>query len=127
MANKQLKTLTLPNVQGENITYDLCPDWENIDNRPSNPPIVDNISKLLDEKYKPVDKFTEQRKWVRKLCWFWDDEKEEKVCGILTTIDSDCGLSDRCPYWNDTTSNWFEHCEPVKPDDDIIYKGGNNE
>ena len=73
------------------------------------------------------DKFSEQRKWIGKLCWFWDDEKEEKVCGILTTIDSDCGLSDMCPYWNGTTSNWFEHCEPVKPDDTIIYKGGDNE
>lgn len=74
-----------------------------------------------------ADPYAEQRKWIGKLCWFWDDEKEEKVCGILTTIDSDCGLSDMCPYWNGTTSNWFEHCEPVKPDDNIIYKGDNNE
>ena len=68
------------------------------------------------------DLYAEQRKWIGKLCRFWD-EKEEKAFGILTTIDSDCGLSDMCPYWNDTTKNWFEHCEPLKPDDDIIYKG----
>lgn len=71
------------------------------------------------------DPYAEQRKWVGKLCWFWDEKEEEKVFGILTTIDSDCGLSDMYPYWNDTTKNWFEHCEPVK--DDIIYKGGDNE
>ena len=69
---------------------------------------------------KPSDPYAEQRKWIGKACWFWDEKEEEKVFGILTTIDSDCGLSDMCPYWNDTTKNWFEHCEPVK--DDIIYK-----
>lgn len=73
------------------------------------------------------DEYAEQRKWIGKVCKFWDGKEEEKVFGILTTIDSDCGLSDMCPYWNDTTKNWFEHCEPVKPDDDIIYKGGSNE
>lgn len=76
----------------------------------------------IPESYK-TDPYAEQRKWIGKLCRFWDEKEEEKVFGILTTIDSDCGLSDMCPYWNDTTKNWFEHCEPVKPDDDIIYKG----
>lgn len=82
--------------------------------------------KLEPEKCEtPADPYAEQRKWIGKLCRFWDEKEEEKVFGILTTIDSDCGLSDMCPYWNDTTKNWFEHCEPVK--DDIIYKGGDNE
>jgi oligoendopeptidase F len=77
--------------------------------------------KVKPEKCEtPVDSYAEQRKWIGKLCRFWDEKEEEKVFGILTTIDSDCGLSDMCPYWNDTTKNWFEHCEPVK--DDIIYK-----
>ena len=98
--------------------------------------LVDAVNGILDyaplemamkAEPKPADAYAEQRKWIGKACWFWDDEKEEKVCGILTTIDSDCGLSDMCPYWNGTTSNWFEHCEPVKPDDDIIYKGGDND
>ncbi len=90
-------------------------------------PKYNNNGVIEIPKKEPADPYAEQRKWIGKLCWFWDDEKEEKVCGILTTIDSDCGLSDMCPYWNGTTSNWFEHCEPVKPDDDIIYKGGDNE
>lgn len=71
---------------------------------------------------KMIDPYAEQRKWIGKACWFWDEKEEEKVFGILTTIDSDCGLSDMCPYWNDSTKNWFEYCEPVSPDDDIIYK-----
>ena len=82
--------------------------------------------KLEPEKCEtPADPYAEQRKWIGKLCRFWDEKEEEKVFGILTTIDSDCGLSDMCPYWNDTTKNWFKHCEPVK--DDIIYKGSDNE
>ena len=87
--------------------------------------IQNRITALDDPTYheaepEPADPYAEQRKWVGKACWFWDEKEEEKVFGILTTIDSDCGLSDMCPYWNDTTKNWFEHCEPVK--EDIIYK-----
>ena len=35
MANKILKTLTLPNAQGEPVTYELHPDWDNIENKPN--------------------------------------------------------------------------------------------
>ena len=34
MANKIMKTLTLPNEQGENVTYDLHPHWDNIEGKP---------------------------------------------------------------------------------------------
>lgn len=94
-------------------------------------PVVESRVSILEEHAhptattEPADPYAEQRKWIGKLCRFWDEKEEEKVFGILTTIDSDCGLSDMCPYWNDTTKNWFEHCEPVK--DDIIYKGSDND
>lgn len=90
-------------------------------------PEYNNKGVIEIPKKEPADPYAEQRKWIGKVCWFWDEEEEEKIFGILTTIDSDCGLSDMCPYWNGTTSNWFEHCEPVKPTDSIIYKGGDNE
>lgn len=35
MANKILKTLTLPNAQGEPVTYELHPEWDNIENKPN--------------------------------------------------------------------------------------------
>ena len=35
MANKILKTLTLPNAQGESVTYELHPEWDNIENKPN--------------------------------------------------------------------------------------------
>lgn len=86
-------------------------------------PEYNNKGVIEIPKKEPADPYAEQRKWIGKVCWFWDEEEEEKIFGILTTIDSDCGLSDMCPYWNGTTSNWFEHCEPVKPDSEIIYHG----
>lgn len=36
MANKILKTLTLPNAQGEPVTYELHPEWDNIEGKPEN-------------------------------------------------------------------------------------------
>lgn len=36
MANKILKTLTLPNAQGEPVTYELHPEWDNIEGKPDN-------------------------------------------------------------------------------------------
>ena len=30
-------------------------------------------------------------------------------------------------YYAKESGDWFPHCEPVKPDDDTIYKGGNDD
>ena len=74
--------------------------------------------KLEPEKCeKPVDPYAEQRKWVGKLCRCWDSDINDDVWGILQGIK------------NNKTEKYYlygigyEHCEPVKPDDDIIYKG----
>ena len=73
------------------------------------------------------DKFAEQRKWIGKLCKFWDDEDEGYVYEILIDIEDD---GSDYPYkMTDVDSeNWtmsYKHCEPVS--EDLIYKGGNNE
>ena len=39
MANKILKTLTLPNAQGEPVTYELHPEWDNIEGKPNSFPV----------------------------------------------------------------------------------------
>lgn len=74
------------------------------------------VLKLLDEKHKPVDRFAEQRKWVGKLCRCWDSDINDDIWGILQDIKD-----------NKTEKYYlygigYEHCEPVKPDDDIVYK-----
>lgn len=52
------------------------------------------------------------------MCKFWDNDDTQLWYGVLTKIDTDFGVGYSCngEYEYDT-------CEPVKPDDDIIYKG----
>lgn len=68
-------------------------------------------------KTEPTDPYAEQRKWIGKLCKCWDSDINDDVWGILQDIKD-----------NKTEKYYmygigYEHCEPVKPDDDIIFKG----
>lgn len=69
------------------------------------------------------DKFAEQRKWIGKLCWYKLCEGDTWKVGRLEKIqeNADAGY----PFVFDGLC--YKICEPVKPDDDIIYKGCNNE
>lgn len=77
------------------------------------------------------DKFAEQRKWIGKLCRFWNKtEYTDDLYGFLTDIVPTNKYKAEDNYFvpfKDEFGSFYEHCEPVKPDDDIIYKGGNNE
>lgn len=76
------------------------------------------------QKAEPADPYAEQRKWVGKVCWFWDNDNTNSSCGILTSIDTETFKE---PQFVCNDEYDYEHCEPVKPDDDIIYKGGDND
>lgn len=69
-----------------------------------------------------ADPYAEQRKWRGKLCKFWDDRDKPENC----VYDILCNIFDLhhedCPF-QCGNGEWYEYCEPVKPDDDIIYKG----
>ena len=72
----------------------------------------------LEDPDKPEhDQYAEQRKWIGKLCWFWDIYPEGRQLDILVDINADDTYT---PYETDTS--YFHSCEPVKPDDDVIYK-----
>lgn len=85
---------------------------------------IAELKKELQTRPENVqDRFAEQRKWVGKLCKFWFADAEHPTFGILDFVDAgphpepfhtDCGESEQ---------GWYPHCEPVKPDDDIIYRG----
>ena len=67
------------------------------------------------------DPYAEQRKWIGYVCRFWNnDDTQEFSYGVLTAIDTDFGVGYSC-----NGEYEYDNCEPVKPDDDIIYKGGN--
>lgn len=67
----------------------------------------------------PVDSYTEQRKWIGKLCWYKLCEEDTWKVGRLEKIqeNADAGY----PFVFDGLC--YKICEPVKPDDDIVYKG----
>ena len=66
----------------------------------------------------PVDPYTEQQKWIGKLCKFWDYDGEEKWFSTLEHIDKNS------PYPYCASGDWwYKHCEPVKPDSELIYHG----
>jgi hypothetical protein len=71
---------------------------------------------------EPADPYAEQRKWRGKLCKFWDDSDKPENCvyDVLYNI-FDLHHED-CPF-QCGNGEWYEYCEPVKPDSDIIYKG----
>ena len=71
-----------------------------------------------EKRETSVDPYAEQRKWMGKLCRFWDDDNAIKRFWILDNMDKDSIY----PY-HASGNCWYKHCEPVKPDDDIIYKG----
>ena len=68
------------------------------------------------EMVKQNDPYAEQRKWIGKLCRCWDSDINDDIWGILQDIKD-----------NKTEKYYlygigYEHCEPVKPNDDIIYQ-----
>ena len=85
--------------------------------------IVSVQEKLIDSRFvvetkheTPADPYAEQRKWIGKLCKFWDIDTDYLYYGPLTKI---CDFG---PYYYECNSGiCYAHCEPVK--DDIIYKG----
>ena len=84
----------------------------------------ENVQPVAETRPENVqDKFAEQRKCICKLCWFWHDDKTDKVVGILTGVFDE---ADR-PFERNIDQTLYKNCEPVKPDDDIIYQGGDNE
>lgn len=76
--------------------------------------------KKIGQGFKNLqDPYAEQRKWIGKLCWFWDENPEDKIVDGLSHID----ISNKHPYVMCDHQVHYKHCEPVKPNDDIIYKG----
>ena len=103
---------------------ELCDAVNTILSRTYTVPIEDIANVPQENKFDP---YAEQRKWIGKLCKFWFADAEHPTFGILDFVDAglhpepfhtDCGESEQ---------GWYPHCEPVKADSDIIYKGNDNE
>lgn len=77
-----------------------------------------NFAQLEVKENVQADPYAERRKWIGTLCKFWDYDGEEKWFSILEHIDKNS------PYSYCASGDWwYKHCEPIKPEDIIIYKG----
>ena len=82
-------------------------------------PVVESRVAILEEHAHPTAKtYAEQRKWIGKACWFWDNGAKDKAFGRLIQVDTEYNDA---PFQTNF-GQWFENCEPVKPDDDVIYQ-----
>jgi len=63
------------------------------------------------------DEIEQAEKWIGKLCWFSQLHGCRQHIAILKRV-SESGL-----YVTDDGELHYAYCEPVKPDDEIIYKG----
>lgn len=83
---------------------------------------VDGI-KCVDGSKAPTDSYAEQRKWIGKICKFWNwDTGLAHYSKFITIKDINDGEMSNCPFRADD-GGWYMHCEPVKPDSEIIYHG----
>ncbi len=84
--------------------------------------LVDAVNEIMTWRFEideePSDNYAEKRQWIGKLCRFRDYPACGWRYGILYKIYEDNDY----PFW-DTDCNEYIECEPVKPDDDIIFKG----
>lgn len=108
-------------VGSVNLVYENTPLIQKINE------LVDAVNEIMTWRFETddespaenvQDKFAEQRKWIGKACWFWNENYEDKVIGVLTGVFDN---ADR-PFERNIDQTLYKHCEPVKPDDDIIYK-----
>lgn len=75
-----------------------------------------------------TDPYAEQRKWIGKLCKFWDHLDAPKCIDILAKIDDehlDYPFGASCTKDTENVL-FFKHCEPITADDELIYKPNGN-
>ncbi len=76
----------------------------------------------LQENGTAKDKFAKQRKWIGKLCKFWDDDESFWRIGILSEVYEDsyeANFAAAYPWFMSV----YKHCEPLASNDKLIYKG----
>lgn len=75
---------------------------------------------------EPADPYVEQRKWIGKLCRFRDkDYKDDQWdYGLLQAVEK----AETAHIWKTgcfkhNLGHWYDFCEPVQPDSELIYHG----
>ena len=79
-----------------------------------------SVTESVTNSLEKMNSQDDTSKWVGCLCRFWDDDPADYVFDILKEISVGGG-------YIKLGGVIYSHCEPVKPDEDIIYKGSDNE
>ncbi len=93
--------------------------WKKIKTPTEKFSVTESVTNSLEKMNSQDAPYAEQRRWIGKLCRFWGGDPNDYVFDILKEI--------ACGGYIKEGGFIYSHCEPVKPDDDIIYKGGDNE
>lgn len=80
--------------------------------------IVDAVKALKRIRETPPKDLKEARKWIGKLCCFWNDEDQTEIYYEVLTCITRKGL-----YYAEGLGEAFDNCEPITADDELIYKG----
>lgn len=67
-----------------------------------------------------VDRFEEPRKWIGKLCRFWDDDDKQYIYDILDCINTD--LEDTHGCFISKQHGRFYNCEVVRTHFDELFQ-----
>lgn len=71
----------------------------------------------VDKECYMSDLYTEKRKWIGKICKVRDNCEERWRYALLKRINPNSDF----PFVDDDDYEWAI-CEPIKPDDNVIYK-----
>ncbi len=81
------------------------------------------------EPETPADPYAKERKWLGKLCTFWDDDVSVWKVGTLVDIQPEAEDGKKFTYRPADSTEYFyftqrfKYCRPVAADDELIYKG----
>lgn len=80
---------------------------------------AENVQTETESRPENVqDPYAEQRKWIKKLCMFWNDYKSEYVVDFLRAVSE---TRQTFPFRGN--KDWYKNCEPIYPASAFIYQG----
>lgn len=75
--------------------------------------VTEFMNKQPEECLCTVEEPEEYAEWIGKLCWFWNDDREQKDISILNEVE----INDSILPFGNYHDCWYQHCRPVKTDE----------
>lgn len=122
MANKILKTLTLPNAQGEPVTYELAPKWENLQGEGGG--TADNLNDVIHTGIYRCDGNTNLPAGVTfSMLFVMSDSENETISQMC--IDSEDGQVFTRAAYSGAWTKWESLSDKIPADAPPLADGTN--